>query len=44
MDKDSCSNQEIHELFEHGFKRKNTSNKFRLIYLTLYAESAGGPD
>ena len=27
-------------LFEHGFKLLNTSNKPRVIYMTLYAESA----
>ena len=40
MNENLCSNQEIHVLFEHEFKLKNTSNKPRVIYMTLYAESA----
>ena len=27
MNKISCSHQEIHVLFEHGFKLENTSNE-----------------
>ena len=39
MKENPCSNQEIHVLFEHGFKLENTSNEPRVIYITLYTES-----
>ena len=32
MNENPCSNQEIHVLFEHGFKLENTSNEPRVIY------------
>ena len=38
-ERNSCSNQEIHMLFEHGFKLENTSNEPWVIYMTLYTES-----
>ena len=40
MNENSCSNQKIHVLFEHGFKLYNTSNKPPVINMTLYAEGA----
>ena len=40
MNENPYSNQEIHVLFEHGFKLLNTSNKPRVIYMMLYAETA----
>ena len=39
MNENPCSNQEIHVLFEHGFKLENTLNEPRAIYMTLYTES-----
>ena len=39
MNEYPCSNQEIHVLFEYGFELYHTSNKPRVIYMTLYAES-----
>ena len=40
MDENPCLNQEIHVLFENGFKLQNTLDKPRVVYITLYAESA----
>ena len=39
MNENPCSNQQMRVLFEQGFKLLNTSNKPRVIYTTLYAES-----
>ena len=40
MIENTCSNQEIHILFEHGFKLENTSIEPQVIIcLTIYMES-----
>ena len=38
MNKNPCTNQKFHVLFEQGLK--NSSNKPRSYFMTLYAESA----
>ena len=39
MMENPCSNQEIHVLFEHGFKLENFQNKPQVICMTSYMES-----
>ena len=38
MNENPCSNQKIHELFEHGSELENTSNEPCIICITLYTE------
>ena len=42
MNENTCSNQEIHALFEHGSEPGNTKNEPFIICMTLYAESVAG--
>ena len=39
MNENPCSKQEIHLLFEHGFKLGNTLTEPLVIYMTIYTES-----
>ena len=39
MNKNPCSNQEIHVLFEHGSELENTINEPYIICMTLNTES-----
>ena len=39
MNENPCSNQEIHELFEHGLKLENILQMSPGINMTLYTES-----
>ena len=38
MNKNPCSNQDIHVLFEHGSELENTQNEPCIICMTLYME------
>ena len=39
MNKNPCSNQEFHVLFEHGSELENTQNEHCIICMPLYTKS-----